>query len=451
MGEQGHYHFIGIGGIGMSALAYILLQKGYKVSGSDLSTSLSIDQLKVAGATVFKGHAAENVTPQMTVIYSSDIVGKDNPEYMRARDLKVPLLHRSEMLGRLMQSSSPLLVAGTHGKTTTSSLLAHVLHVCGLDPTFAIGGIVKSLGGNGGYGKGPYFVAEADESDGSFLHYAGFGAILTNIDNDHMNHWKTKEQLLKGFQQFADHIHSKEHFFWCADDEHLNQLQLEGFSYGFDPKADLTIKSYHQTDWKCHFDFSFQQQDYLDVIVPLVGAHNVLNGAAIFGLCLTLNIPEAAIRAALCSFQGIGRRAEKKGEKNDISFYDDYAHHPTEIFATLHAIKAAIGPRRLVVAFQPHRYTRTQECLDQFATSFNVVSELLITDIYAAGEKPIDGVSAALLLEKIKTKTKIEANYVPRSELTAHLACVLKPRDVLVTMGAGDITQVGPEVLRCLE
>lgn len=444
------YHFIGIGGIGMSALAHYLIQKGIKVTGSDLSSNYIVEGLKRAGVQVSQGQKAENIAKGMTVVYSTDI-SVDNPEYREAIRLNLPLLHRSVLLGLLMQHSSALLVAGTHGKTTTSSLLAHLLVQAGLEPSYAIGGVVSSLGGNGGYGKGTYFVAEADESDGSFLSYPGFGAIITNIDLDHMNYWQTEEALLDGFKKFVAQIRSPDHLFWCADDERLASSHFKGVSYGFDESADLHIENYLQLDWKLVFDFTFDDKKYLEVEIPLVGGHNVLNASAVFGMALRLGLPEEVIRTGLSLFRGVNRRAEMKGQSQGITVYDDYAHHPTEIFTTLRAIKKAIGKKKLIVAFQPHRYTRTKDCFDQFSHVFDPADELILTDIYAAGEPPIPGITTEALFARIKEKSKTSVHYVARSELTPYLSQHLNHDEILVTMGAGDVTKVGPEVLEQLK
>jgi UDP-N-acetylmuramate--alanine ligase len=440
------YHLIGIGGIGMSALAHLLIEKGAKVSGSDKRASAITEELAHAGVQIFIGQREENLKTPATVVYSSDIP-PTNPEYKEAVRLNFPLLHRSELLRDLMQDSLPLLVTGTHGKTTTSSLLAHLLFSSGLGPSFAIGGVVRSLKKNGGYGVGDYFIAEADESDGSFLKYGGYGAIITNIDNDHLEYWRTEEALLRGFEQFAEQVTSKEHLFWCFDDDRLASLKIEGISYGFQPHADLYIYDFEQRGWSTFFDFSFFGRDYCDVELPLIGGHNVLNAAACFGLSLSLNLDEKVIREALRSFQGVKRRMEKKGEVKDIAIYDDYAHHPTEIFATLRAVKTAIGKRRLIVAFQPHRYTRTRDCAQQFSQAFEAADQLILTDIYAAGEKPIEGISIDLLLKKIRDAGYSKALYIPEAKLVEYLAQTLQPQDVLVTMGAGDITGIGAELI----
>ena len=435
-------HFIGIGGIGMSALAHILCEKGVSVSGSDMAASATTEALKKKGAQIFIGHAPENVLPGSTVVFSTDIK-EDNVELMRAKELHLPLLHRSEMLGKLMGDFSALLVTGTHGKTTTSSLLAHVLKVAGVNPTFAIGGQVKSLGSNGGYGAGKYFVAEADESDGSFLKYPGFGAIVTNIDNDHIEYWKTEEALIKGFKQFMSHITSKEHLFWCIDDPLLANLAPQGVSYGFHPKAQLRIERFSQEGWHLNYDLHFDGVTIKNIRVPLIGKHNVYNSAAVFGLCLRVGVEEEKIKEAFLSFQGVGRRADKKGEWKGIPLYDDYAHHPTEIAATLQAVKQAAGERRLVVVFQPHRYTRVRDCFEQFADVFVDADLLVMTDIYAAREKPIDGITT----ETLKAKIKKQSLYAPRRELAPYLSALLAPSDLVLTIGAGDVTTLASELI----
>ena len=444
------YHFIGIGGIGMSALARILLSKGEKVSGSDLSFSPIVQELKELGAEIFIGHSPQNIKGASVVIYTTDITF-NNPEYLEAKAQKISVLHRSELLAELMEGYAPLLVTGTHGKTTTSSLLAHMLCKCDMDPSYAIGGIVRSLGSNAKYGKGMYFTAEADESDGTFLRYPCFGAIITNLDNDHMDFWKTGEDLQKAFKQFARQVGSFHHLFWCKDDIRLDALHLSGYSYGFSEDADLVIENFQQIGWKNYYDLAFEGNHYREIEIPLVGAHNVLNSAAVFGLGLKLDLPEKQIRKALCSFEGVGRRLEKKGAYESIDIFDDYAHHPTEIFATLRAIKAATHGRRLVVMFQPHRYSRTQDCMEEFPEAFDYADELILTDIYEPKKENIRPISSEDLLKKIQKKGTISCRYVKKEELVEYSMKFLKKEDVLVTMGAGDITQFGPKILEALK
>lgn len=445
-----HYHFIGIGGIGMSALAHFLLQKGISVSGSDICPSYITDQLQSSGAKIAFGHARENIQNSGAVVYNTQIK-ESNPEVQQAREWGLPFLHRSDLLRQLMRGYRPLLVAGAHGKTTTSSLLTHLLSDAKLQPAFAVGGVIKSLGLNGGFGKGPYFVGEADESDGSFLKYKPYGAILTNIDNDHLDYWGNVGKLIEGFKEFADGVESAEHFFWCGDDERLRSLNLTGYSYGFAEENELRIHNFRQEGWSTFFDLAFEGNHYGEVELPLIGAHNVLNAAAVFGMGIKIGISEEGIRKGFSSFKGISRRAEFKGECRQISIFDDYAHHPTEIFATLRAVKKAVGNQRLITTFQPHRYTRTRDCFNEFAPAFECSDVLILTDIYSAGENPIDGVTAQTLLEKIRGDFPREIHYVPRNELENYLVQSLHPTDILLTIGAGDITQVGPEILKKLE
>lgn len=441
-----HYHFIGIGGIGMSALARILAAQGAKVSGSDHRPSSITTALIDAGVEVFTEHSGKNIPEASTVIYSTD-VKTDNPEYQQAKKNHHALLHRSELLAKLLSAKRALLVTGTHGKTTTSSLLSHVLKSAGLDPSFAVGGILKGMETNGSAGTGKYFVAEADESDGSFLKYLAHGAIITNIDNDHLSYWKTEAALQDGFAKFASKVESKELLFWCADDEKLSSLNIAGFSYGFKESADLCIKGAFQVGWRLIFDLSFQGEDYDEIEIPLIGEHNVLNAAAVFGLGLKLNIPEKVLRESFKNFEGVKRRMEKKGEVKGTVIFDDYAHHPTEIATTLQALRTALPTQRIIAAFQPHRYTRVQDCIDQFASVFDNIDHLFITDIYAAGEDPISGISTEALVEKIKAKTRAHLTYVPRSALKKELLTFIQPKDILITLGAGDITHLAKELI----
>lgn len=441
------YHFIGIGGIGMSGLARILLSRHHIVTGSDLSSSAVTEALVNAGAAVFIGHAATHISPEMTVVYSSDIK-KDNPEYIQALQLQCTLMHRSELLQFLTLNSKSLAVAGTHGKTTTSSLLASVLIASELDPTFVVGGIVNALKTNARPGLGDYFVVEADESDGTFLNYHPFGAIITNIDFDHMNHFKTEEFLLQSFHQFAQQVSSTEHFFWCGDDARLSGLKLPGISYGFQEGCQLRVYNFQQNAWSICFDVEFRGHLYSQIEVSLIGQHNALNALAVFGLALNLGISEDKIRKGLCSFHGVGRRCEKKGEVDGILFLDDYAHHPTEIEVTLKGIRQSIGSRRLIGVVQPHRYSRVIDCLGTYGTVFEDLDELFLTDIYGSGETAIPGLTYLNIFNEIKEKSSVSIQYVPRANLGMALAHALRPNDVVVTLGAGDVTKVCGEIMQ---
>ncbi len=442
-----HYHFIGIGGVGMSALAHILLKRGERVTGSDLQESPVIEQLKKEGAEIYLGHNAEKIGRPAAVIYSSGIP-RDNPEYLYAKSERIPILHRSELVSQMVKGYAPLLVTGTHGKTTTACLLSHILMESGMDPSYAVGGCLNGIGTNGRHGKGIYFAVEADESDGSFLNYPSFGAIITNLEHDHMDYWKSEESLLHGFERFAKQVGSNQHLFWCKDDDLLNSLQLDGYSYGFDAKADLVVDSFSQKGWEMHFDLSFKGKHYRDFVLPLIGAHNVLNAAAVFGLGRNLDIDEDVLRKGFASFHGIGRRLEKKGSWKEIDIYDDYAHHPTEIFSTLRAMKGATKGKRVIVAYQPHRFSRTQYCLDDYADAFHHADAVVFTDIFAASEKPIPGITSDRVVERIKQSGDPHVRFVAREKLTGFLSDFLQPGDVLITMGAGDITKVGPLLLK---
>lgn len=440
-------HFIGIGGIGMSGLARLMLRRNILVTGSDLSSSYVTEGLQKEGAKVYIGHSAQYIQPNTPVIYNSDI-SHENPEYQEALRLHCPLMHRSDLLLELMFGHKIICVAGTHGKTTTSSLLAYVLSKGGLKPSFAVGGIIPQFQSNAGHGEGDYFVAEADESDGTFLKYHSYGAIITNIDFDHMNFFKNEDALIQSFRQFAHQVASAKHLFWCGDDSRLRQLLLPGISYGFGSECSLRASNVRQEGWKLIFDVDFLDKHYANVEVSLIGLHNVLNALGVFGLALSLNVKEEDLRCGLASFNGVKRRCEKKGEENGILLLDDYAHHPTEIKTTLEGIRKAVGKRRLIAVFQPHRYTRTKDCLGTFKGIFESVDELIITDIYSAGEAPIPGVTHEAVLEEIKEKSSISCRYIARKELLSSLVDHLQPGDVLVTLGAGDITKLGGEIAK---
>lgn len=444
------YHFIGIGGIGMSALARILLQQGIAVQGSDNASSKITKELESLGAKIFLGQARNQVAESCTVIYSTDIA-QENPEYMQAKEMGLTLLHRSELLASLMQSSLPLLVTGTHGKTTTSSVLAHVLSGAGFDPTFAIGGIIKNISANSKLGKGKYFVAEADESDGSFLAYPCFGAIITNIDLDHLNHWGSESALIEGFKKFALRVGSEDHLLWCRDDERLNTLQLPGISYGFSMGSDVRITEFTQKGLVSVFSLDWKGEHYKNIEVPLIGQHNALNAAAVFALCLTLGASDQEVRESMKTFQGVGRRADKIGDTCGIAFYDDYGHHPTEIKATLAAFKQSHPENRLVTVFQPHRYSRTKDCLSEFADSFHDTDIVVLTDLYSAGESPIEGIDTGAVYTQVSSKKDEGVYYLRKDALVEFLSGFLQEKDVVVTMGAGDITKYGPFVIEKMD
>lgn len=426
------YHFIGIGGIGMSALARILLDKKIPVSGSDLSFSTNTKELAQKGAVINKGHSAKHISPQHTVVLSS-IIRESNPELIAARALNCRIMHRSELLADLMQGERTLVCTGTHGKTTTSSLLTTVLVGSGLDPTFAVGGMLQGL--NGRLGKGGFFIAEGDESDASFLNYHPEGAIITNIGLEHMAHYKSVEDLHHAFKTFIGQITNDSLFFYCGDDSELSRLaDHRGVSYGFSETCALRITHYRQEGWTSYFDMSFEGNTYKDISLNLIGRHNALNAGAVFGLALGLGIAEEKIRESLKTFSGVDRRCQKKGNLESVLQLDDYAVHPTEIKKTLDSIREVIEERRLVVLFQPHRYSRVRDLLTDFGTSFAVADQVYVDNIYPAGEEPIAGITIEQVIEEIALHSRVPCEKWSRQ--------ALMPHDVFVTMGAGDVTYV---------
>jgi len=437
------YHFIGIGGIGMSALARIALRKGYRVQGSDAACNANTRSLEKEGAKIFLGHDASQVGEGCIIIHSSSIK-KENPEWQKALALNLKILHRSEFLQQLQQGKKSLFITGTHGKTTTTGLLSSVLQESLLDPTFVIGGILHPWNTNARLGAGPFFALEADESDGSFLKGEPFGAIVTNLEREHLEYWQTDAALEAGFQQFLQGVKNKDLLFWCQDDLGLRKLRPEGVSYGFSEGASLRALRFEQKGFHLLFDAEFAGKRYETIAVRSIGRYNALNALAVFGLSLRLGIDEGAIRRAMREFGGTGRRMELVGSAAGVDFFDDYAHHPTEIEVTLQALKEAVHPRRLVAVFQPHRYTRVRDLGALFPDSFSAADLLIATDIYGGGEEKIPGVDTAFLLQKIQEKRAV--TYIAREELEGRLLSYLLPGDVLVTLGAGDITYLGRKI-----
>lgn len=444
------YHFVGIGGIGMSGLAKIALEKGHAVSGSDLSASPLLESLEQKGAKISIGHEKKNMPAGATLVYSTDI-GQHNPEMIQAKEQGSAIIHRSILLRDLMEGQKPLLVSGTHGKTTTSSLLAHVIDAAGLNPSFALGGIPPHFSTNGKAGSGLYFVAEADESDGSFLNYRAEAAIITNIDLDHMNHFGTEERLLAAFQQFADGVKDPSLLIYCRDDQRLRSLKLKGSSYGFSEGCDFRGARFRQSGSKVFFDLQDGQTLYESIEFSLPGLHSALNAMAVFSLGLKLGIAESDLRKGLKSFSGVKRRSEVKGEKQQIVVIDDYGHHPTEIATTIQGIKRAYPLKKLHVLFQPHRYTRTVDCLELFGTAFDAADAVHVIDIYGAGEAPIAHVHAKDVVESIRRQSSVPVDYLPKEHLLENLHRAIKPFDVLLTMGAGDVTKIGVQFLEYLQ
>ncbi len=441
-------HFIGIGGSGMSGIAEVLLKLGYRVSGSDASRNAVTLRLESLGATVHEGHAAAHIAGA-DVIVASTAISKSNPEVKEAHHRGIPVIPRIEMLAELARLKYTIAVAGTHGKTTTTSLVAQILKHAHLDPTVVVGGRLKAVGTGGVLGMGDYLVAEADESDGSFLKLSPTLAIVTNIDDDHLDYYKTMENLENAFVTFANRIPFYGATYLCGEDAGvkriLKRLSRRCALYGFNPKFELHAANMVLDENGAHFDVVLRGKKLGLVRLPLSGRHNVLNALAAIAVAVHLEVPFASIAEALAEFEGVGRRIEIKGHVNDVMVVDDYGHHPTEIRATLAAVKTRWPERRLVVLFQPHRYSRTKLLASEFASALKAAPVLVLMPIYAAGEKPLRGVSTASI-----------SHYLPKSKWTSwswedpisSLSERLKPGDVLLTLGAGDVWKAGEQVLK---
>jgi len=442
---MGSYLLIGIGGCGTSALARILLDQGFVVRGIDLKQSVTTDMLQRKGAKIEYGDNT-SLEDRPTVVVSTAI-SSNHPILLDAKRLGLSILHRSALLSLLMRKQKPLLVAGTHGKTSTSGLLAFLLHHAGQSPSYAIGGDLLNFEKNGEAGNGEYFVAEADESDGSFLNYTGYGAIITNIEREHLDYWQTEEHMIEGFQALMHTVTERSLLFYCIDDPILSTLTPQGISYGESEGAMLKLTNWSMDASGSTFSLSFEKKVLTDLFVPLLGKYNVLNALATVGMVLRLGVSEDKIRKGLKAFRGMKRRLERKGEVNGITFFDDYAHHPTEIEATLTALKKAIGKKRVVAIFQPHRYSRTADLMDRFTHSFQSADVTIITDIFTAGENPLPGITGQALFQKIDVR---EGAFIEKTALLNKLFSLIKPGDVVVTLGAGDITGIGPKLIESL-
>ena len=448
-------HFVGIGGAGMGGIAEVLLNLGYQVQGSDLKPNAVTRQLERLGATVRFGHAAGHVDGA-DVVVASTAVPADNPELAAAREQRIPVVQRAEMLAELMRFRQGIAVAGTHGKTTTTSLLASVLAAGGLDPTFVIGGQLKSAGTNARLGAGRYLVAEADESDASFLHLQPVIAIVTNIDLDHMATYGGDFARLR--QAFVEFLHNLP--FWglavlCIDDENvrgiLPSVSRPVVSYGLSEDADLRAVNVRRGGFRTAFDVLREGRPPLPVVLNLPGAHNVLNALAVIAVASELGVPDEAIQAALSEFQGIGRRLERIGavQAGDarVEIVDDYGHHPTEIAATLEAVRQGWPDRRLVLAFQPHRYTRTHDLIDDFGQVLSEADVLLVTEVYPAGEAPIANADGRAVCRAVRSRGLVEPVFVEDvQQLAESLRGLLRDGDLVVTMGAGSIGAVAHEL-----
>ena len=447
-------HFVGIGGAGMSGLAEVLLNLGYQISGSDSSASASVARLRELGAQICLGHAAQQVLAADVVVASSAIA-TDNPELQEARAQRIPIIPRAEMLAELMRFRRGIAVAGTHGKTTTTSLTASLLAAGGLDPTFVIGGLLNSAGTNARLGAGDWLVAEADESDGSFLLLQPLIAIVTNIDADHLeNYGGDFERLKRAFSEFLHHLPFYGLAVLCIDDPVLAELARHiprsVLRYGMSANADVRASALRQERGRMHFELHLPGRAVQPVTLNLPGRHNVLNACAAAAVALHVGVSEQAIAQGLAQFGGVGRRfnqhADLQLDQGSVMFVDDYGHHPRELAAVLSAARGGWPERRLVVAFQPHRYSRTRDLLEDFAEVLSQVDALVLSEVYPAGEAPIPGADGRALARAVRARGHVEPVFVASSaELVSVLPRVLRDGDLLLLLGAGDIGQRAAE------
>jgi len=450
-------HFVGIGGVGMSGIAEVLFNLGYEVKGSDIKSSETTKRLEKMGIRVHIGHREENIGNAHVVVISSAVSG-DNPEVIAAKRLSVPVIPRAEMLAELARLKYSILVAGSHGKTTTTSLVSTVLGKGGFDPTIIIGGKLKALGSNAKLGEGEFLVAEADESDGSFLKLSPTIAVVTNIDREHMDYFKDMQSLKDAFLSFINKIPFYGVAFVCWENatirELLPSIHRRFITYGLSDEADIYAANIEKDFMTTSFDVIYKKDLIGRFTLPVPGIHNVLNTLACIGVAQELKMDVFSISEALKSFSGIQRRFEFKGEGRGIKVYDDYGHHPTEIRATLaagHENKNYLKEKgRLFVIFQPHRYTRTADLMDEFARSFGNADVLLLLDIYPAGEKPLEGITSDLLGEKIKGEGHGAVIRTDKEGAVKYVVSEMKKGDILLTLGAGDVWKLGEKVLEGL-
>ena len=441
-------HFIGIGGAGMGGIAEVLLNEGYQISGSDIGENQVVKRLKKLGAKVAIGHHADNVK-QASVIVVSTAIDKNNPEIVKARELRIPVVRRAEMLAELMRFRHGVAVAGTHGKTTTTSLIASIFGEAGLDPTFVIGGLLNSAGTNARLGTSRYLIAEADESDASFLHLQPMVAVVTNIDEDHMETYQGDFEKLK--DTYIEFLHNLPFYglaVVCIDNpvvrEILPRIGRQVITYGFSQDADVVATNYQQSGGVSYFTVEREGHASLDLSVNLPGQHNVLNALAGIAVATDEGVKDSAIEAALASFAGIGRRFEQladlKTDQGEMVLVDDYGHHPREVAATIKAMRNGWPEKRLVMVFQPHRYSRTRDLYEDFVEVLSNVDCLLLLDVYSAGEQTIPGADSKSLARSIRQRGQVEPVYVSDQDMLAELlAAQLTDGDMVITQGAGNI------------
>lgn len=448
-------HLIGIGGVGMSAIAWILLKMGFKVSGSDLSENRMTVRLRENGATIYSNHSSNNVSDVDLVVISSAIK-ESNPEYKTALENKLPILHRSDILAWILNTGKSITIAGTHGKTTTTSMVSMIYEYGGFDPIILIGGEVNDFGGNAKYGKGGYIIAEADESDGSFIKYDPFYSIVTNIEADHLDYYHDYDTIIRTFKQFISQTQTEGCVFLCIDDPGIKSLRSEitnnykTFSV-VEKKADFFADNINIFFGGSSYTFVREGKILGEVSLSVPGIHNVSNSLAAIGTALEEGIPFEKIPPILKMFRGVRRRFEIKGTSRGITVIDDYAHHPTEISVTLKALQNIPNDGRAFVIFQPHRYSRTQALAGEFAASLGITQNLILTDVYSAGEQPINGINGETIYDLVRDKESKNVKYVKdKNQISDMIIPQLTEGDVVITIGAGDVYKIGEKILNKL-
>jgi UDP-N-acetylmuramate--alanine ligase len=450
-----HLHFTGIGGIGMSGIAEVLLNLGYQISGSDVKLSAITDRLAGMGAIVFEGHQASNVAGARALVVSS-AVDEQNPEVLEARRMQIPVIPRGELLAELMRLKFGVAVAGSHGKTTTTSMTATILNYAGLDPTVVVGGRVGTMGGsNARVGRSDFLVVESDESDGSFLKLAPIVAVVTNIDREHLDHYPSLDAIRAAFIEFVNKVPFYGAVIVCLDDPNvqgiLPEIRRRTITYGTTSQSDMQAFDIACGPFASDFSLRYRGADLGRFHLGIPGRHNVLNAMASIAVALELDVKADTIREALPTFSGVDRRFQVRGKERGITVVDDYGHHPTEIRATLDGARVC-GFKRVHVLFQPHRYTRTHHLMDEFARSFHQADSLFVMDIYAASEKPIEGVTAEALVDRIRQFGHRGAEYVGTMDRGVDaLLGVAGDGDLVLTLGAGSVWQAGDKVLAKLK
>ncbi|MBF0301600.1 MAG: UDP-N-acetylmuramate--L-alanine ligase [Desulfamplus sp.] len=473
-----HIHFVGIGGIGMSGIAEILISLGYTVSGSDLNSSSITERLKSLGAVIYQGHQKENIYRRLTkdsicdesiskeifkenckvpnVIVTSSAISKDNPEVLEAKSKAIPIIPRAEMLAELMRIKYSIAVSGAHGKTSTTSMIAQILNVAKFDPTVIIGGLLSTIGSNAFHGKGEYIVAEADESDGSFLKYAPAIAVVTNIDLEHLDFYKDIEDIKAKFIQFINSVPFYGLAVLCLDNEHIQNLipkiQVRYTTFGHSAQADIQARDISFANSKSVFQVVRHGEPLGYVKLNLSGRHNISNALAAIAVALELKISFDTIKCALEKIEGVKRRMDKKGVKNGILVMDDYGHHPTEIRTTLMAIKENWPDKRVVVIFQPHRYSRTKALFDEFTRAFYQSDLLILLPIYAASEAKIEGVDSETLAVGIRSHGHKDVSFAPDTDTCLKMVMErVRPGDLVLTLGAGNVYTLGDKLLNIIK